>query len=374
VYLLAVLSDPSAERVLETGVQSISSYHVRAFARGLGRAACVPALQALWERVKGGSATSRAIVLEALAFCGEAPDLEWKALLDDSDPDLRAAAAASLRFAPATLIDVYAEVATDSPDPRVRNLAITSGIAAGRSAYFRRCLKCVRDPDPHSGPLLLLAAALGSKSDIARVIEALAVPALSRDALWALGFAGTREAIEACLAHMRAGGDNRVAAEAFCAITGLDLAASKLVDHSDDGSMTDERAETHDDLEEPYEAEDLDASLLPAADSFLSRPDVRGIEQWWSVNQSHFAPEARYIGGQLKTMNTLRAALELGPTRRRDALALELSARTAGGCAVQTYAFCRHQRQVLNRVAALAPNTLRNAASALGVQRLGEAA
>src|SRR5262245_21991877 len=43
-YLLAVLSDPEAERVLEAGVQSASSHRIHAFARGLGRAADIPAL------------------------------------------------------------------------------------------------------------------------------------------------------------------------------------------------------------------------------------------------------------------------------------------------------------------------------------------
>jgi uncharacterized protein (TIGR02270 family) len=355
-HVLLRLAHPAADRVLEASLRKVSCDRVDAFSRGLGRTGQVPALHNLWVRVQDASADARAAVLEALAFCGAAPDANWRALLGDDSPRLRAAAASALRFVPSVALDSYVQLACDTRDPHVRNRAIVAGLAAGSGSCWRRCIEHVRKPDADTGPLLLPAAALGSEHELARVLEARHVPALCRDALWALGFAGTPAAIEACLEQMRTGHHVRVAAEALCASTGLDPSHTQLQAAA----------------REPAE-DDMDADLVLTGDDLLPLPDVPAVEQWWDRQRSHFVDEQRYLGGKISTAHRLHAALEAGPTRRRPALALELSARSAGAFRLQTLDFCIHQRQQLSSFAALAPNSLRDAASALGIRPLSEA-
>jgi uncharacterized protein (TIGR02270 family) len=362
-YALSMLSDPGADRVIEQAVREVSYHHGAAYVRGLGRAARVPALHALWERLNDASGSARAVVLDALSFCGQAPDADWKSLLDDAEPRLRAAAASALRFASPLSIERYVHFACDTSDTEARNRALTAGVAAGSGSAWRRCLHYLKAPDRRSGPLLLLAATLGTDRELSRVIEARREPELGRDAVWALGFAGTVPAIEACLDQMRAGEHVRVAAEAVCAITGLDLRGEQLSAGS--GPL-------EDDAELPLEEDDLDANLVLGGDDLLLAPDVAGVEQWWNRHRVAYAGDQRYLAGRPRTLRGLRSALQHGPTRRRAALALELAARSAGACVVQPLAFCRQQRQALERFAALHPNALQNAARSLGIATLSE--
>jgi uncharacterized protein (TIGR02270 family) len=214
-------------------------------------------------------------------------------------------------------------------------------------------------PDAESGPILLLAGLLGSEREVAQIVAALREPALCRDALWALGFAGTSSAVEACLRQMETGEHVRVACEAVCAITGLDLHDEELAARSS--------------TERDDETDDLDAVLVPTADERLPAPDVAGVQQWWAQQRARFDVGMHYLAGQPKTIGTLRHALEQGPTRRRHAIALELAARTGGVSVVQTLGFCRDQRRQLSRASELPPNALRDATRRLVVQSLAEA-
>lgn len=357
-YVLAVLADPRADRALEAALREVSAYRAPAFARGLGRAGRVPALHALWARTQDAPAIARAVVLEALSFCGEAPRADYTALLEDPDASLRNAAASALRFVPAALLDTYAQLALDSKDTGVRNRAIAAGVAAGNAHCWRSCLRHVKAPDPDSGPLLLLAGLLGSAREVGWLIDTLKEPALCRDALWALGFAGTASAVEACLTQMEAGPHAAVACEAISAITGLDLHEAKLVGRSNSQQSTD--------------TDDLDAVLVPTADELLPAPDVAGIQQWWAHQRARFDPAVHYFGGDPKTIGTLRHALEHGATRRRHAIALEFAARSGGACVVQTLGFCRDQRRQLARASALAPSARRDATRAPAFPQLAE--
>ena len=352
-YVLAVLADPRADRALEAALRDVPAYRAPAFARGLGRAGRVPALHALWARAQDAPAIARAVVLEALSFCGEAPRANYTALLEDPDASLRHAAASALRFVPAAVLDTYLQVALDSEDTGVRNRAITAGTAAGNPHCWRSCLRHVKAPGPDCGPLLLLAGLLGSAREVGWLIDTLKEPVLCRDALWALGFAGTASAVEACLAQLEAGRHAAVASEAVRAITGLDLHQASLV-----GRAKPVQSDADDDTD------DLDAVLVPTGDALLPAPDVAGIQQWWAHHRARFDPAVHYLGGRPKTISALQHALEHGATRRRHALALEFAARSGGACIVQTLGFCREQRRQLDRASAFAPSTRRDATRA----------
>jgi uncharacterized protein (TIGR02270 family) len=354
-YLLACLPDRAAHELLEASLRELTPYHARAFALGLGRSGRAQLLRNLWTRTSDAPGLSRGVLLDALTFCGAAPQTDFMTLLEEDCAELRAAAASALRFVPQAEVQPLFERAFESSDAALRTRAIAAGVLRGNASCWWRCVEQVEEPDGESGPLLLLAATLGAASEVECVVAAQAMPELARDALWALGFAGTSAAMEACFAALREGRHEQVAAEALAASGGLDLHKAKLVRPVD-------------------EAEDPEAEVrLPGPDDRLPLPDVAGVEAWWTRERARFAPGVRYLGGRPLTRARLNHALMHGPTRRRHALALELSARSAGLCALETCAFTRAQHEQMRALAVLAPETQRDSAHALGIPPLSEA-
>jgi uncharacterized protein (TIGR02270 family) len=360
-FMLASMDDIVAVRALERALHQAEEEAVPALARGLGRTARVEFLHALWSRLSDAEPLARAVVLEALTFCGEAPDADLLTLLRHEARPLRLAAASALRFAPARSLPGLLDHAFVAPDLDVRNRALCSGVAAGDGHAWQRCRALASSLDGACGPLLPLLAMLGTEPE-QRVLErTLARPELARDALWALGFAGTVFAADLCIAHMSAGQHAQVAAESFCAITGLDLAQQGLI------------APARDDEVPSFEDDDLDAPLECEADSELPVPDIEGVAAWWRQHRSELAPGTRHLSGRVASVTRLREALETGPTRRRHALAVELSARSCGAFVLETFAFTDRQRTQLRQLAALSDSALRAGSRTLGIAPLASA-
>ncbi|HEY6882364.1 MAG TPA: hypothetical protein VI299_30240, partial [Polyangiales bacterium] len=351
------------ERALEHALRAATPETALAWARGLGRAGRVEALRTLWQRIQDASPAARAAVLAALSFCGFAPELDWLSLLASEDATLRHAAADALRFAPPRLLADALEHTFVAADWSLRVRALCAGVAAGDAVSWQRCIGLSRSAPAQSGPLLALVALLGGQHEHTYLLRALEFPTARRDALWALGFAGTVRAAETCLAAMQDAQHARVAAEAFCTITGLDLARENLI-------VT---------LPEPafelpaLEDDDLDADLVPGADEDLPYPDLQGVATWWAQHKARFHSEVRYLSGRPASFATLRSAFDQVATRRRHALSLALSARTGGACVLQPWAFTRVQRSQQRGFPELSPTVLNSIARGLGFARLESA-
>ena len=95
----------------------------------------------------------------------------------------------------------------------------------------------------------------------------------------------------------------RVAAEAFCMITGADL------DYL--GLKQDAPAEISDESE--------------PEDKELPWPDTQRLTQWWSTQQSRYVPGQRYLGGQPISVASSLEVLREGYQRQRRAAAIELA-------------------------------------------------
>ena len=96
------------------------------------------------------------------------------------------------------------------------------------------------------------------------MLRLLGSSARQRDAIWALGFGGRRSGADACVDLLAQQRHAALAAEAFCAITGLDLAARRT-DRA--------RGRRPEDDEPPlFEDDDLDAALVPRAEERLPEP------------------------------------------------------------------------------------------------------
>jgi uncharacterized protein (TIGR02270 family) len=191
--------------------------------------------------------------------------------------------------------------------------------------------------------MLLLAAMLGSERDHKMVLAALATEGLQRDAIWALGFGGRRSGADACVELLAQDRHVKLAAEAFCAITGLDLSAAGLA------------APPVPEADEPiaFEREDLDADLEPRPEALLPTPDVGGVIRWWNEQRPHFDGDSRYMGGRPASFDLLYGRLVNGPMRRRHATAVEMAIRTEGRVQVQTRAFAPTQRRQMAAFAGL---------------------
>ncbi|HET8933330.1 MAG TPA: hypothetical protein VFN67_07830 [Polyangiales bacterium] len=351
-YVLATMGTTDAQKALENNLRQLTDERVSAVARGLGRTGNSAALHSLWSRVQDASNACRACVLEALAFCGAAPHAEWTSLLTAENAGLRRTAARALAFLPAEKRSEVMWVALQSPDLEVRKRGNIAALIAGDSAAWPRCCEGVRaqNVEATSAQAMLMVAMLGSRTEQAQLCQALTVPELKQHALWALSFAGSSDAVDACVAEALAGQHVALACHAIAAITGVEL--SKL---SAAAPGVASASKPEDDTNET-------ACAI----------DVAALERWWKTERQRFDPAARYQHGKPKTLATLREGLSSGKTWRRHAIALEVSVRSRGALRVQTFGFCSEQRRQM-KLDALDSRQLREAVSLLGIEPIAEA-
>ncbi|MCG5052055.1 MAG: hypothetical protein KA712_03755 [Myxococcales bacterium] len=298
----------------------------------------VSALEA-WLAHQGEASRALRVSLRVFRKQASPPD-EVSALAVSHVPAHRRVAMAAAQHLPPGLAKPLLVRGLDDIEGEVANAAVGAGLVHGLPAAWARC--CERAAAQSSALFVFLAACLGGPRE-RRLVEASLGLARTRPfALSALGFLGTRRAADLALELMNEDAQARLAAEAFCAITGLDLAA--------------ENAALPEPLPPagpvPFELDDLDADLVPKPDDLLPAPDVARVSAWWAAHRNRFDEHTRYIGGRPLSPTALWDALARGPMRRRHVLAFELAVRTAGACDLQTRAFTSFQRQQLRQFTA----------------------
>jgi uncharacterized protein (TIGR02270 family) len=159
-----------------------------------------------------------------------------------------------------------------------------------------------------------LLAGSADPKDRALVRAKVADPEVASHALWALGFSGDPEAADLIVGVLDKHG--KVAAEALSAITGLVV----------DGPFR-KPGETHGPDEEEVGVDDPPPEVRP--EDALPEPQVDAIRKWWAKERNRFKPGVRYLYGQPRSPEVLKAALLGAPTWRRDFFALELAAMKA---------------------------------------------
>ena len=259
--------------------------------------------------------------------------VDW---LSHESAELQRAAVAASRYAPHAIARDCVRRAQLAEDPGVRTAAIETGVFVGMREAWSACRSAVAAQADECRPLLTLVALLGSAADHAAVVAAGANEKLRRDAVWAIGFAGRRDGADICIDLIRQNLLPKLAGEAFCAITGLDLQAAGLCAANDDNG------DGEDDI------------VVPSPDEALPLPDLAGITAWWDGARGRFDRQVRYLQGQAISPAALQAALDRGPLRRRPPIATELAIRSSGRYDVMTSAFIAEQRRQL----AAFPSTL----------------
>ncbi|WP_395845362.1 TIGR02270 family protein [Cystobacter fuscus] len=226
--------------------------------------------------------------------------------------------------------------ALESPEATVRLSAIVTGVALGIPDVWQSCRKAAREGERIA---MLLLALLGTSRDQEWLMDAVARPDTRADALWALGFSGTTTAAEVCVPYLGDKSLARIAGEAFCLITGLDLGERKLVIDAQDEEL------------DPYESDD--ANLMPRPEDELLMPDAEGVRRWWAGHKSRFDAKIRYLRGVPLNLTTLLSALRDAPMRQRHSLALLLMLRTQGRYTVNTRALSQRQLVEFSQVTVL---------------------
>lgn len=282
----------------------------------------------------------QATLLEVLSFRRGLPAEPLLRLCQHEAPRvqaaaLRAACAANLPEDPRLI-----RKALGSTSDAVRAAGLQWGLVRNSREAFQTCLDW-SDARGEAGGLARLAMSMGGEpAHLTRVLRLLDVSTLRREALWAVGFSGKLLAAEACLPWLRDPKHAGIAAEAFCAITGLVLT---------------ERFRKEQD-EEP-EAEE-DASDEGALDAALELPRPESIEPWWTEARPRFGKDARYLSGRPFTAETLVESLGSAMTRRRSPLALELAIRTQGRHRVEVLDFSHLQTHRLAELRSLGSRAL----------------
>lgn len=103
----------------------------------------------------------------------------------------------------------------------------------------------------------------------------------------------------------------RIAAESFCAITGVNLAEQKL------------------EVLAPAPANEEEETAIDP-DEFLPWPDAARVSAWWDKNAAQFSAGTRYLLGKTVTPEHLQWVLRYGNQKLRHGAALELSMLAPG--------------------------------------------
>lgn len=243
-----------------------------------------------------------AAAAEALAFHHEPLGEALGLLLASDDPSVRAMALRAVPNEADPGRHVRAvQAGLRELTPAVLDASIDAGVRLGLAPAWAQARERAQDPDGVESMLLL--ALRGGPDDHARLFAALSDRKRRSAALWALGFLGTPEVVDASLEWLEDRTAGPLAGEVVAAVTGVDLEDAELSLPPDGTSEA---------LEHRPEDE-------------LPRPDPMAVLHWWMRRRGEYTDGQRYLAGAPHSSAGLVQALKVGPMRRRPAHLLELT-------------------------------------------------
>jgi uncharacterized protein (TIGR02270 family) len=300
------------DKVIETLVAGAPAATAIGRALQLAPNADISRLIPHWEK---GSPALRALIIDI--FTPREP--EWvrqrtQAALLSGKLALVSAGLRAVRSLRDEVFKDHVQLSMQLDDPTGLRAALSAGLCLGMTITWDVCrMAADANDDSCRFPLGLLAGS-PDPHDRAAVRAKVAEPEVAPHALWALGFSGDLEAADMLVASLDNHG--KVAAEALSAITGLAV----------DGPYR-KPGETHGPDEPEVGIDDPPPEVRP--EDPLPEPHVEAIRKWWAKERERFKPGMRYLYGQPRAPEVLRAALLGAPTWRRDFFALELAATKA---------------------------------------------
>jgi len=333
-HVLAGQSPVRAREALAATIREARGSELESIARGIETAVLDSSFAPITMVLAAGDPDHSAALCRIKAFRRSPPGRELLVALESNVPRLQAEALRALRVAADESLSRHLDRGLRSDSAEVRRAAIEAGLRRGFPAAWDAAVQLAERRDPECAHFLPSLAALGSPHEQQLVISALREPALQRRGLFALGYIGTPEAAEICLAGMRDEKLARWAGEAYCAITGAELARDGLAaPEPPDGDSL------------PALAEDaLDADLVPEPSDRWPRPDLDAVRRHWASVKGRYGGGVRHWRGRVVDLDTLLDAVERGPMHRREDLVNELAVRTEGRFDLEPRAFTPIQR------------------------------
>ena len=327
-----------------------------AAARGLAQGGAKHVLAWAIDRFnQPASAAERSGALEVIAALRAEPPLllEW---LQSDDAALVAAAARAAQHGDPQKYRPVIEYLLEHPAREVREAALIAGLCWESERAFGACAQAALEPAAPSELAMVLLAALGGPRQHARLAEQLQLETARKPALFALGFSGNPTLLPALLEQVRSDDalTSKLAAQAIATITGLDLKDEGFARTAPPAAEAVEAADALPALED----DDLAADLTPAPEDALELPDAAAIARFCEQIAAQLDPRRRYLNGHVFGPEAVLDALERGPLRRRDALALLFTIGTAGQLAIDTRAFCSEQRAQIEAARARAVRSI----------------
>jgi uncharacterized protein (TIGR02270 family) len=302
----------------------------RAFSHGV-RPDLAMRLSAIWGE---SDAATRSLIMDVVA----PRNLAWAherlgPAFESGEPALVAAALRALRWVPDPAFVWYVNQALVNPDASVRGEAIAPGFMLASPGVWATCRQEAESPGPATRLALGLLALPGAPG--AEVLEScLANPAVRKDAIWALGFAGNVAAADRLVALTRDEKLGSLAAEALSAITAVDISGPLWRPPTRPGPEVEEVGD-----------DDPPPQVEPEDD--LPEPDPDALANWWQRTRPRYSTAGSFVYGRPRSVEALRQALIDAAMWRRPLLALEAAAWGRTGVQVDVSAWAAGQLQLL---------------------------
>jgi uncharacterized protein (TIGR02270 family) len=325
----------SAIEALTTALGTAEGVKLNAMVHGLELLGSAPALRAAAAVLTNREPAVAGALCRLKAFRRVAPDDEILTAIKSKDPEAQADAIRAAVYSEARDVEAWIAAALSNQNRGIRLAAVESGLCRGIPRAWETAVRRARRLNARAAPHLKLMAMLGTADQHELVYSALSIPELQLDAVWALGHIGTARAAESCLAGMQYEHLARACGEAYCWITGADLARDKLAGEE---TLPDAPA---------FEDDDLDADLVPPPEALWPLPETEAVQRDWLARSAGFVADVRHIHGRPVTNSTLMEMVESGPMIRRHDIAFELRVKSRGRYDVETRAFGARQRQMM---------------------------
>ena len=333
--VLGSSGEQGAIDIVTAALKDAKGEKLNAMLRGLELLGSDQALRATASTLTSPDPMFAAALCRLKSFRRVAPGDELATAFGSKNPAEQLDAIRAARLVTSGAADEWIASALHSESAAVRYAGVESGVCLRMAHAWDAATRFAGQRDPVAGPYLNLLALFGAAAEHEVVFNALRIPGLQPAAIWALGHIGTVRAAEACLAGMQHEPLARACGEAYCWMTGADLARDRLaVDESPADAPV-------------FEDDDLDANLVPAPEALWPQPDPEAVRKHWLKLGADWGATVRHVRGKPLTGDTLLDAIEAGPMLRRPDLALELRVKTRGRYDVETRAFAPRQRQMM---------------------------
>ena len=336
-HLLANAPAPGARELLTESLRQADGPALKALVRGIETATLNGSFATVTQLLCKHSPAHCAALCRIKAFQRAVPGQELIDAYQSGEVGLQADAIRASAFLPLEYCQQWVTTGLKHEALPVRLAAIDVGLRYCMAPAWQAAVQCVRETPLAAASLLKTLAMLGGTNEHALIADCLQQEALRPAVIQSLGLVGTIEAMDLCLTFLNDAQLARWVGESYCLVAGVDLERDKL-------NLADP-PEPNEPI--PFEADNLDANLVPAAHESWPLPDPAAVMAHWQILRKSIPSGHRFLRGQPCTSSALLQAVNSGPMLHRADHAFELSVRTQGQFDVETRAFRAVQQRML---------------------------